>query len=397
MLLTKVAQLNRRWLVFAVLFFGNGLNVGASVYSFGLFIDPLETEFGWQRTAISASLSFAAVGSLASPLVGRLVDRYGSRSVITCSLLLLGLSFLLRPLMLELWHWYALSFLQFSAMSGVSAIPAGRLIPVWFESAQGRIMGLAVAGINVGVIAIPILVRGILATDSWRTAYAVVGLAGIILALAAMIFVREGPSRSDASDFDEGPAASGLTVRDALRTKSFYAIMGTMLLGSFAHLGVLPALIPHFGNLGASPTLATITVTVMAAMGLLSKPTFGYIAERITARRAMMIPLILQSTGAILLVVSPAVAWIGLPVFGIGMGAHGALFPLLVRESFGLRYIGSILGMLTVATVVPFSLGPVIAGLSFDVAGSYSPAFALFAVLFLISAVGLKQMRVVTM
>ena len=114
MLLTKVAQLNRRWLVFAVLFFGNGLNVGASVYSFGLFIDPLETEFGWQRTAISASLSFAAVGSLASPLVGRLVDRYGSRPVITCSLLLLGLSFLLRPLMLELWHWYALSFLQFS-------------------------------------------------------------------------------------------------------------------------------------------------------------------------------------------------------------------------------------------------------------------------------------------
>ena len=258
-------------------------------------------------------------------------------------------------------------------------------------------MGLAVAGINVGGITIPILVRGILTTDSWRTAYAVVGLAGIILALAAMIFVREGPSRSDASDFDECPAASGLTVRDALRTKSFYAIMGTMLLGSFAHLGVLPALIPHFGNLGASPTLATITVTVMAAMGLLSKPTFGYISERITARRAMMITLILQSTGAILLVVSPAVAWIGLPVFGIGMGAHGALFPLLVRESFGLRYIGSILGMLTVATVVPFSLGPVIAGLSFDVAGSYSPAFALFAVLFLISAVGLKQMRVVTM
>lgn len=397
MLPTGVPQLHRRWLVFAVLFFGNGLNVGSSVYSFGLFIDPLETEFGWQRTAISASLSFAAVGSLASPLVGRLVDRYGSRPVMTCSLLLLGLSFVLRPLMLELWHWYALSFLQFLAMSGVSAIPAGRLIPVWFGSTQGRIMGLAVAGINVGGITIPLLVRWIVAADSWRTAYALVGLAGIILAVAAVIFVREGPSRSDTEDLDEDQAASsGLTVGEALHTKSFYAIMGTMLLGSFAHLGVLPALIPHFGNLGASPTLAAITVTVMAAMGLLSKPAFGYMAERITAKRAMMITLVLQCTGAILLVVSPVVAWIGLPVFGIGMGAHGALFPLLVRESFGLRHIGSILGILTLATVVPFSLGPVIAGFSFDVVGSYTPAFTFFAVLFLISAAGLKQMRVVT-
>ena len=397
MLPTGVPQLHRRWFVFAVLFFGNGLNVGSSVYSFGLFIDPLETEFGWQRTAISASLSFAAVGSLASPLVGRLVDRYGSRPVMTCSLLLLGLSFVLRPLMLELWHWYALSFLQFLAMSGVSAIPAGRLIPVWFGSTQGRIMGLAVAGINVGGITIPLLVRWIVAADSWRTAYVLVGLAGIILAVVAVIFVREGPSRSGTEDLDEDQAASsGLTVGEALHTKSFYAIMGTMLLGSFAHLGVLPALIPHFGDLGASPTLAAITVTVMAAMGLLSKPAFGYMAERITAKRAMMITLVLQCTGAILLVVSPVVAWIGLPVFGIGMGAHGALFPLLVRESFGLRHIGSILGILTVATVVPFSLGPVIAGFSFDVVGSYTPAFTFFAVLFLISAAGLKQMRVVT-
>ena len=397
MLPTGVPQLHRRWLVFAVLFFGNGLNVGSSVYSFGLFIDPLETEFGWQRTAISASLSFAAVGSLASPLVGRLVDRYGSRPVMTCSLLLLGLSFVLRPLMLELWHWYALSFLQFLAMSGVSAIPAGRLIPVWFGSTQGRIMGLAVAGINVGGITIPLLVRWIVAADSWRTAYVLVGLAGIILAVVAVIFVREGPSRSGTEDLDEDQAASsGLTVGEALHTKSFYAIMGTMLLGSFAHLGVLPALIPHFGNLGASPTLAAITVTVMAAMGLLSKPAFGYMAERITAKRAMMITLVLQCTGAILLVVSPVVAWIGLPVFGIGMGAHGALFPLLVRESFGLRHIGSILGIVTLATVVPFSLGPVIAGFSFDVVGSYTPAFTFFAVLFLISAAGLKQMRVVT-
>ena len=113
---------------------GRATTLSASSWS------PWRKAFGWSRTAISASLSFTAVGSLASPIIGRLMDRHGARPLLVISLLLMGISFLVRPAMTELWHWYGLSFLQFIGISGITALPAGRLIAIWFPSSQGRIM-----------------------------------------------------------------------------------------------------------------------------------------------------------------------------------------------------------------------------------------------------------------
>ena len=187
---------------------------------------------------------------------------------------------------------------------------------------------------------------------------------------------------------------SGLPLSAATRTRSFYAIVGALALGNFGHAGVFPQLIPHFTELGVPVTWAAITVTVMAVAGLISKPTFGYLSERMTARRAMMLTLSGQCVGSVLLVISPAAAWVGLPIFGVSMGAHSALMPLLVQESFGARYFGSIMGTVTMFTLIPFGLAPIIAGLTFDVTQSYTLAYLGFAVLFVIAAAGLTQMRI---
>ena len=396
--MTRLLDENRRWLVLGTLFLAAGANVGSSNYAFGLFVEPLETTFGWSRTAISASLSFTAVGSLASPIIGRLMDRYGARPVLVISLTLMGISFLVRPAMTELWHWYALSFLQFIGISGITALPAGRLIAIWFPSSQGRIMGITVAGINFGGITIPLIVNVTLGASGWQAAYVIMGVIAVALAGIALLSIREQPSRArDASPGEaesKTPGLSGLSLSKATRTRSFYAIVGALAFGSFAHAGVFPQLIPHFKELGVRAEWAAITVTVMAVAGLISKPSFGYVSERITARRAMMLTLSGQGVGSVLLVISPELAWVGLPIFGLSMGAHSALMPLLVQESFGNRYFGSIMGTVTMFTLIPFGLAPLIAGRTFDVTQSYTLAYLGFAALFVIGAAGLTQMRI---
>lgn len=395
--MTRLLDGNRRWLVLGTLFLAAGANVGSSNYAFGLFVEPLEATFGWSRTAISASLSFTAVGSLASPIIGRLMDRYGARPVLVISLTLMGISFLVRPAMTELWHWYGLSFLQFIGISGITALPAGRLIAIWFPSSQGRIMGITVAGINFGGITIPFIVNVTLGASGWQAAYVAMGVIAVALAGIALIFIREQPSGSrDSSGEAEGMTTrlSGLSLSTATRTRSFYAIVGALAFGSFAHAGVFPQLIPHFKELGVRAEWAAITVTVMAVAGLISKPSFGYVSERITARRAMMLTLSGQGVGSVLLVISPELAWVGLPIFGLSMGAHSALMPLLVQESFGNRYFGSIMGTVTMFTLIPFGLAPLIAGRTFDETQSYTFAYLGFAALFVIGAAGLTQMRI---
>lgn len=396
--MARLLDRNRRWLVFGTLFLAAGVNVGSSNYAFGLFIEPLETSFGWSRAAISASLSFVAVGSLASPIVGRFMDRYGARPVMIVGLILMGISFLLRPAMTELWHWYSLSFLQFIAMSGITALPAGRLIPIWFESSQGRMMGFTVAGINFGGIAIPLVVTLTLGVSGWEMAYFLLGLIALAMAGLVIFLVQEHPLEHKEEAISGLPNSnetlSGVSLSSAVRTRSFFAIISAMTFGSFAHAGVFPQLVPHFNDLGVSAGWAAATVTVMATAGLIAKPAFGYLSERMTARRAMMLTLSGQCVGAVFLVVSPTLAWIGLPIFGVSMGAHSALIPLLVQESFGLRHIGSIMGVVIMFAMVPFGLAPLIAGLTFDLTESYTAAFLGFAVLFAIAALGMTQMRV---
>ncbi len=396
--MTRLLDENRRWLVLGTLFLAAGVNVGSSNYAFGLFVEPLESTFGWSRTAISASLSFTAVGALASPIIGRLMDRHGARPVLVVSLALMGVSFLIRPAMTELWHWYGLSFLQFIGISGITALPAGRLIAIWFPASQGRIMGITVAGINVGGITIPFIVNVTLGASGWQAAYVAMGVIAVSLAALALLFVREHPPELQDGSSGQSQEAdrrmSGLPLSAATRTRSFYAIVGALALGNFGHAGVFPHLIPHFTELGVPATWAAITVTVMAVAGLISKPTFGYLSERMTARRAMMLTLSGQCVGSVLLVLSPTFAWVGLPIFGVSMGAHSALMPLLVQESFGSRYFGSIMGTVTMFTLVPFGLAPLIAGRTFDVTQSYTLAYLGFAALFVIAAAGLTQMRI---
>ena len=397
--MTRLLDDNRRWLVLGTLFLAAGVNVGSSNYAFGLFVEPLESAFGWSRTAISASLSFTAVGALASPIIGRLMDQArrppGAGHV---SLALMGISFLVRPAMTELWHWYGLSFLQFIGISGITALPAGRLIAIWFPSSQGRIMGITVAGINFGGITIPFVVNVALGASGWQAAYVAMGVIAVALAALALLFIREHPpeGQDGSAGSSQGVAGrlSGLPLSAATRTRSFYAIVGALALGNFAHAGVFPQLIPHFKELGVPATWAAITVTVMAATGLVSKPTFGYLSERMTARRSMMLTLSGQCVGSVLLVISPVFAWVGLPIFGLSMGAHSALMPLLVQESFGSRYFGSIMGTVTMFTLIPFGLAPIIAGRTFDVTQSYTLAYLGFAALFAIAAAGLTQMRI---
>ncbi len=385
------------------------VSIGSYQYIFGLFIEPLETEFGWSRTQISASLSFVALGTLTGPLVGRMIDRHGAKPVMLVSVALTGLSFVLRPLMTELWHFYAISALQFVAFNGTVMLPAGRLVGVWFKKNKGQALGLTMMGNNFGGLALTPIIGAVLVVSSWWVAYYVV--AGMFLAVLAYTFVfvdenppPEGPldgevgKTSDAGQSGEGcsrPQLTGTTMHEALRSRNFYILAIIIPIGSLAFAVLLPHMIANFTHAGISLRTASGALSVLAVGGMFGKVVFGMLGERISGRKAMMISFSVTIVG-ITLMLDPGpivLVWVSAALFGFGMGAFGPLYTLVVQDNFGLRSYGAISGLLSLTSGVTFAAGPILGGLTYDLADTYRPAFIAVAAVIGAGVLLLTQIR----
>ncbi|MCZ6789149.1 MAG: MFS transporter [Chloroflexi bacterium] len=386
----------------SVPFLATALSVGAGQYGFGLFIEPLEDDFGWNRSQISASLSFTAFGSLIAPFLGRVMDRHGTKYIMAGSLGLIAFSYLLRPLMTELWHWYVLSFIQYLG-AGAGFLPAGRLVGIWFQRNRGRVMGITAMGANFGGLVMPPFLGLILPMLMWQGSYLVLAAISVALTVYALVVISESPPVPSTGDetgetvtLETRPPLTGWTLREALRSRAFYAIALSIMLGSFTYSAILPQIITHLTDEGVSVRVASLALSTFAIFGMTGKLLMGILAERITARYALMINLSGQAIFLVLIMWagSPVIMWISVPLYGYFSGAFGALFQLVVQGAFGIRHYGSIMGTIGLTNMVSFGIGPILAGASVDLTGSYRIAFITVAALFLVGALSLTQARV---
>ena len=375
--------------------------LGAAQFAFGVFIIPLEEEFGWTRTQVNGALSFGVLTALFAPFAGWSLDKFGSRRVMAISLAIISVGFFLRALTQELWQFYLFSAIVFTGTAGVTNLPAGRLVSMWFASKRGRMMGIITSGNNFGgMVAVP-LVAALIAATSWRTGFFALGAAMTVTMVLVAIVIRDKPEDVErergkrwapegaGGEATKRMADSGVSPRAAMRMHAFWLIMVGMALQQFARTVIATQMVPHLEQEGFSTRNAAIAVSGLAFMAMSSKIIFGGLSEKITALYAYVVIIAIQIVGLLTLIFAPADAflWIGALVFGLGMGGVGALGPLAVAETFGVRFMGSIQGMISFAVVIPTVGGPIMAGQVYDRTGDYYIAFLVTAGLLAFSLV----------
>ena len=394
----------RGWWVASAPFLAAALNTGAGQYGFGLFIPPLEAEFDWSRTQINLALWFIAAGSLLAPLIGIVIDRYGAKPVMAVSLSVITASFFARPLMSELWHWYALGFFQYVGYSGAAMMCVGKLVGMWFQRSRARAMGVTAMGNNFGGLLLPPLMSAMLTltSDDWRAVYLALGAMSVGLVVYTLAVTRDFPSAEELGDEipdksagGGSPTMTGMTTGDALRGRAFYALTLTVTLGFFTYSAVIPSILPHLDERGASAAAAATALSIYAVMGIVGKFCMGMLAERITSRRALMINFAGQAafSTAMIWTGDPAIMWTVVPILGFFNGAFGALFQLAAMDAFGVRHFGAIMGVISCLSAVSFLIGPWMAGASFDFTGDYNAMFLASAAMFAIAILALTQAK----
>jgi sugar phosphate permease len=378
----------RGWPIAGVTFLSLAAVLGTAQFAFGVFIIPLEEEFGWSRTQINASLTLGVLGSLTAPFLGRVQDRTGARWIMAVSLVLVAVGFFLRALMTELWQFYVISALIFTASSGATNLTAGRLVGLWFSRTRGRMMGIVTSGNNFGgMVSVPLVAALILATG-WRNSFAWIGALMALIALLVFVIVRDTPEDVEkelnkkwaprgARGVAGRAALVGLDTAQVVRLRAFWLLMTGMATQQFARTSVATQLVPHLEQEGFSTATAATAVSLLAFFAMASKIIFGRLSESITAVYAYVVIIAIQIAGMSVLTVAggSSLAWVGLVTFGLGMGGVGALGPLAVAERFGLRNFGSILGLTRFPVIVPEVAGPIMAGMIFDARQSYDLVF----------------------
>lgn len=374
----------RGWYIAAVSALSIGAVLGTVQFTFSLFIIPLEDEFGWTRTQVNGALSIGIISSLMSPIMGNILDRFGSKWTMAISVLLVAIAFVLRSVMTELWQFYLFTAIMFAGTPGATMLPAGKLVMTWFPSIRGRMMGRVTAGNNIGSgIATPV-VASLITLVGWRWTFGVLGIALFGLAIIIVLVISDNPddvenekgkkwSPPEQSGASRLNPRAGLSVSAVLHSQAFWLLAIGMTLQQFLRTAVVSQMVPHLQQVGFSFAAATSAMIVLAIGGASSKLIFGQLSETVTARIAFVMVMALQFVGLLLLTFAGGslMAWVAIPIFGLGMGGVGALTPLVVAEMFGVRNLGTITGLTRASIGIPVVAGPIMAGLIYDNTGKY--------------------------
>ena len=351
------------------------------MFSFGLFFDVFEEEFGWSRTILSGStsLAFLIMGLLAY-FVGRLSDRYGPTVVLGTTGLLYGVGYALISIVGEPWQLVALFGICIGLGLSTHDVVTLSTIARWFAGRRGMMTGVVKVGTATGQMVLPLLAALLMAVVGWRYAALALGYAGAAFLLIAAFSMRSPPkSRSCARPADsQDPEAANIR-----RSRAFWTLCAAQFL-FFPSLVTVPLHIAVHGiDLGMTRTTAAILLTLIGGASIVGRLTVGTFVDRIGGRNAYILSLVPLVAGllALLVVETHGPLFAAVAVYGF---AHGGLFTVVsptVAELFGTRAHGAIFGGIVFFGTLGAAFGPVLAGRIFDVTGSYEYAFTGLAVM----------------
>ena len=358
-----------------------------------------DRDTGWSRTLISSIYTAGSLtASVTMIVVGRLLDKYGARVMLSSVALLFGFALLFMGTVdkpLELYLGFTL--LRTLGQGSLILIPT-TLISLWFVRLRGKATALSTLGLSLSQAILPILTLTLVMNFGWRSAWSLLGLMiWVALILPSILIVRRSPesigsvpdgipsikanqitdSQSNSSD------ESDWTVKEALGTRTFWLLL---FAGSSQSL-ISRALIFHqisiFSTKGLDANLAAFTITLMAIFSLLGNLFSGYLTDKFPNRYIIVVSnsIIIIAMILVLYISNPVHALIYGGLMGFGSGIHMNVTTVIWPNYFGRTHLGSIRGIATTSGVASAALGPMPFGILFDITGSYSLSIVLFFIL----------------
>jgi sugar phosphate permease len=380
-----------------VLLVSNGLTATAlSVYD-----ESILKEFGWSRGQLKFRdlISFWLIALLA-PLGGVLIDRLGPRRMLSIGFLLLSIGYLLYSRLSSLGMLYAIHVVLAIGLLCAGTMTCIILLSNWFDARRGLALGIALVGTSLGGMLLSPLNAALIHEFGWRQTFLLEAALPIVLMLLVLVVVKNSPR-------DVGAAAvgvdvtskrdlrlEGLTLQEAMRTRSFWAIGVSGMLTFYSILALYNHLFLHMRGLGYEPVKAGFAISLLGLLALTGKLINGVLADRLDRRRVFVGSLLIMLTGiAGLASMRANLALPSIAIIGLGWGGVYTLYNVLSVTNFGLKSAGRINGMISTMESLGGGLGIWLTGVLYDKYGSYQLPFTIMVAFVLVGMLLGTQIR----
>ncbi len=381
------------WWIVGSGFIVNTFNGALVFHSFGAYVVLLEQDFGWSQATFGLAFALQRIESgLLGPIEGWAIDRFGPRKVMMTGLVIFAIGFLaLSQINSILTFYLAYLLIALGSVLG-SFLPVTVAVVNWFNKRRALALALVSLGFAAGGLIQPGVVA-LLESLGWRGMAAASGIFVLIIGLPLAAVVRHRPE--DYGMLMDGevpvqgqpppPPERDFTTGQALRTSAFWLIA----LGHSSSLLVIGAVMVYFAShltLGLGYSLAffgLMSALMTTSMVIGQVGIGGLLGDRLNKRLVIIIAMCGHTVAMLLLAFSfNVVMVIGFVVInGLAMGTRGPLIQAMRADYFGRASFGKIMGFSSMVMMAGMIIGPVVAGISYDLTGSYQRGFVILAIL----------------
>ena len=385
--------------------------------SFGVFVVPMSDEFGWNRFTISVAASLGVlVYGVSQPFFGRIFDRTGGRKLILVSLVVLGgatamLALTFHILFLVFMFGVVLSMAQ----SGPGPSNTAALMARWFRRRRGTAISINSAAVSLGGMIMVPLSMFLLQATNWRIAWLGLGIIVLFSLPLALVFLRERPEQrglypdgdpapsKDGSEANQVAAVGPLEVerwQDSFRTAPIWQMAGSYFVCGTTTFVMSIHFIPFaIEDRGVSGTTAAMIFGYMMFLNIFGALGAGVLSDKLGGTKNWLaFAYSMRGIAYLMLLTIDSVLglWIFATIAGFSWVATPVLTSSLTADVYGVRALGTISGITFMLHQFGGFGSVLLAGLLFDITGSYTLPFALVGALLLpaaISAFSIKERK----
>jgi MFS family permease len=349
---------------------------GAGMWAVVVVLPGVQADFGVARGSASLPYTIAMLGfAFGTIVLGRMLDRTGIVVPILIAGVSLGAGFGLSAIATDFWLFSLLHFLV-GMGSGAGFAPMMADISHWFVKRRGLALVLVASGNYLAGALWPLMMNVTMPIYGWRGTYLIIGAITVLVVIPLALLLKPKPEKHVLDEATQSAAAAradlGLSPGklQALLVAAGFACCVAMSMPQ-VHI------VAYCGDLGYGVARGAEMLSLMLALGIVSRIASGFIADKIGGVATLLIGSIMQGTALMLYLFFNGLTSLYAisAIFGLFQGGIVPMYAVIIREFLPPREAGARIGLVLSSTIIGMAAGGYISGVIYDLTGSYRLAF----------------------